>query len=175
MATAAAPTAPPPVPPSADQPVDAAGGDNGSPPPLDPPHPARRRVRRPPSARALTWATLTPAERDAITAAATDAAARAAVGVGAFASVAAGVAAIRRQSPPLPRAVRLGSLAVGGLAAAYAGAASAVPAHATALMGLPDSRLAEELRTAVGDWGGRIKVKDVADVEPDAVGRERTA
>ncbi|GAB0498541.1 hypothetical protein MMPV_009887 [Pyropia vietnamensis] len=124
----------------------------------------------PPSARALTWATLTPAERDAITAAATDAAARAAVGVGAFASVAAGVAAIRRQSPPLPRAPRRR-----GLAAAYAGAASAVPAHATALMGLPDSRLAEELRTAVGDWGGRIKVKDVADVEPDAVGRERTA
>lgn len=108
-----------------------------------------------------------------LTAAATDAAARAAVGVGAVATVAATVAAARRQSPPLPRAVRLSALAVGGLAAAYAGAASAVPAHAAALMALPDSRLAEELRIAVGDWGGRIKVKDVVEVEPDAVVRER--
>lgn len=171
MSATATPTGASPVPPSAAPPVDETTGD-GAPPSPSPPRLVRRRARAPPP-RPLTWATLTPVERDVLTAAATDAAARAAVGVGAVATVAATVAAARRQSPPLPRAVRLSALAVGGLAAAYAGAASAVPAHAAALMALPDSRLAEELRIAVGDWGGRIKVKDVVEVEPDAVVRER--
>jgi len=130
-------------------------------------------MRPSPSRRSLTWESLSPADRDAVSAAATDAAGRAAVAIGAVATAGAAIAAARRSSPPLPRGLRVGGGLFAGLVAAYAGAASAVRPHAEALMATPGSPLGEELRTAVGDWGGRVKVKDVADVEPDAAPAKR--
>lgn len=65
----------------------------------------------------------------------------------------------------MPPLLRYGSLTFFSLAGAYAGFMSAGPAYAKRILSVPNSRLADDLRTVIEDWNSRGPVP-TTEVEP---------
>lgn len=108
--------------------------------------------------RRYKWEDLSEPERDAVRTSISIVSARAAIGVGVVASVAAGIAAARRGKPPLPPGTKYTSLGFFMFLGAYGGFLSAGPLCAQQVLSVPNSRLADDLRSAIGDWQARSPV-----------------
>lgn len=71
-------------------------------------------------------------------------------------SVSKFICTARRGKAPLPGYVKYSSLTFFSLAGAYIGCASAGSLYVKRLLSVPNSRIADDLRTYMGDWSARL-------------------
>ncbi|PXF39806.1 hypothetical protein BWQ96_10486 [Gracilariopsis chorda] len=75
----------------------------------------------------------------------------------------------RRRKPPLPGYIRFGSVSIFSLIGAYLGGVSAGPCMSSEFLSVPNSRLADDLRTVINDWKTRLPSDyDTSGQEPHA-------
>ncbi|KAI0559414.1 hypothetical protein FGB62_152g028 [Gracilaria domingensis] len=136
--------------------------------------------------RRFKWDDLTDAEKDAVSDVMTIALSRAGIGVGVVLTTAAVLSggrisyiwfyltlasggSVRKGKRPLPGYIKYGGLSFFSLMGAYIGGISAGPLYAQRILAVPDSRLADELRTFIGDWKTRLPNDfDYSSVQPHA-------
>ncbi|CAN8065635.1 unnamed protein product [Agarophyton chilense] len=119
--------------------------------------------------RRFNWDDLTDPEKDAVSDVISIAATRACIGVGVVLTASAVISSARKGRSQLPGYIKYSGVSFFSIVGAYVGGISAGPLYAQRILAVPDSRLADELRTFIGDWKTRLP-KDFDDlpVEPHA-------
>lgn len=130
---------------------------------------ARPQQRSRPAFRRYRWDTLSDAERDAIRDCISVGVSRSGIGLCSALAVTGILSTLRarRGLPRLPPLLRYGSATAFAAVGTYAGFMSAGPLYTRRILAVPNSKVADDLRTAMSDWHSRHEIPLTESVPSD--------